>query len=191
MQKIIAFWKETEKLKLIERIPCLSDRKRRENDAEHSWHLALMIMTVKDEIGINFDELKALKLAIVHDLVEIYTGDSWPETEQEKNKKRQKEIISADKLFSLLPADMQKEYYGLWQEYDEGKTIESKVVKALDKICYTLQVEVSNNKIVWRGTTEDIGSHSRRPYALPYLEFNKELTNIFDHLDQEIENKKK
>lgn len=177
--KILAFLKETEKLKLIERIPYLSDKKRQENDAEHSWHLAIMLMTLEKDFKAKFDILQAIKLIMVHDLVEIHTGDDFVTTEEAKAKKHAAEDKSAKKIFGLLPPDLEQEFYDLWQEYDKGKTEESKIAKGLDKLSYALQHSISK-KINWH---EDADSaESTRAYAAKYIDPEPALREIFDHL---------
>jgi len=183
LQKILDFLVETEKFKLVERIPVLSDNFRRENDAEHSWHLALMVLALKDELGLDFDLEKALKIALVHDLPEIYTGDSWPANDEEKKVKKERETIAAEKIFSFLPKELNQEFKEYYREYEDGKTIESKIVKALDKICYSLQFSISNNIIYF---TNDSGHDRRKEYAQPHLEFNEVLSEIFDYFSEKI-----
>ncbi|MFA6963116.1 MAG: DUF1653 domain-containing protein [Patescibacteria group bacterium] len=183
LKKILDFLVETEKLKLIERIPVLSDKIRRENDAEHSWHLALMVMALKDKLGLDFDLEKALQIALVHDLPEIYTGDTWPSDEKEKKEKSEKEKLSANKIFALLPEEECEKFTQLWQEYEDGKTIEAKIVKALDKICYSMQFSISNNIVYF---DKDSGHTRRKEYAEPHLQFNETLTEIFDYFSEKI-----
>jgi len=183
LQSIINFLKEIEKLKLIERIPYLSDKKRRENDAEHTWHLAMMLLALEKELDLKIDILKTLKLILFHDLVEIHTGDSWVTSLEAKSKKRQAELDSAKKIFALLPPDLEKEFMDFWLEYEGGKTKEAKVAKALDKMHYALQFSVSK-KIEWPKP------HSRQSdieYALPYISFDKKLIAIHKQLMDDIE----
>ena len=184
LQQIADFLVEIEKFKLIERVACLSDQKRRENDAEHSWHLALMIMTLKDELGIAFDVSHALKIALVHDLVEVYTGDTWVNNAKDKKIKQQKEIEAANKLFCQLPSDLNEEMMSYWLEYEKAESIESKIVKGLDKICYPLQYSISG-KIVWHkqeDTTEE-----RRRYGKPHIEFNEVLQQLYNYFIDQLE----
>ena len=177
-QKILNFLKEAEKLKLVERINYLSDQQRRENDAEHSWHLALFLMCLEREPGIDFDMERALKMAALHDMVEIETGDGWVTDHSGKQEKKAREIAAAKKVFSSLPEDMAEEFFSLWREYDEGKTAESKILKALDKTLYHLQYSVSQ-RIEWDRPT----SHEEsREYAMPHLEFNQKIIDMFEHL---------
>jgi len=187
-KKMLAFWEETEKLKLIERIPVLSDGIRRENDAEHSWHLALMLMTVRRELDIKFNLGHALELAIIHDLSEIDTGDAWVEMPEAKRKKHQAEKVAADRIFGILPHVTGKQLKDLWLEYEEGKTPEAKIVKALDKICYSLQYGISN-KIVWEG--EACSDKRRKDYALPYVGHDETLAAILEYYSELIDRNQK
>ena len=187
LQKILNFLVETEKFKLVERIPVLSDKIRRENDAEHSWHLALMVMALKDELKLDFDLEKALKIALVHDLPEVYTGDCWPANDEEKKVKQERELVAAEKIFSILPDKLAVEFKEYWAEYEEGESVEAKIVKALDKICYSLQFSISNNIIYF---TNDSGHLRRKEYAEAHLKFNKVLSEIFDYFSEKIEQEK-
>lgn len=188
VKKILAFWEETEKFKLIERIAVLSDGIRRENDAEHSWHLALMLMTVKKELDMSFNLGHALELAAVHDLVEIDTGDDWVTTHEGKQEKHKAETMAADRIFGILPPKSGKELKDLWLEYEEGKTPEAKIVKALDKICYVVQYGISN-KIVWSGP--ECTNNDRKDYALPYVKYDKTLVTILEYYSELIDGNQK
>lgn len=183
LSKILNFLKEIEKLKLIERIPYLSNQTRQENDAEHTWHLAMMLLALEKEIDLKFDVLKTLKIILIHDIVEIHTGDSWVVTKAAKNKKHNAELESAKKIFSLLPDDLEKEFMSLWLEYEAGKTKEAKIAKALDKINYALQFSISK-KIEWPEP------HDRQvavDYAAPHISFDSMLIAIHEQLLDDIE----
>ena len=176
--KILQFIEEIEKLKLINRINTLSDCSRQESDAEHSWHLAMIILLLKDELGIKFNVEKAIKIALVHDLIEIYAGDSWPANDKEKIKKKIIEKESAEKLFAQLPRDLRNEFENYWLEYENAKTDEAKIVKGLDKIVYSMHYSISG-KIVWRKSEPSI--KATQIYAMPHVKHNKVLTDIFKY----------
>jgi putative hydrolase of HD superfamily len=188
LSTILNFIEEIEKLKHINRINTLSNRSRQESDAEHSWHLAMIIMLLKDELGISFDVNKAIKIALVHDLVEIYTGDFWPSNEQEKQEKKEREEKSAKKLFSQLTDDLKTEIEGYWREYEEMISEEAKVVKAFDKIIYPMHYAMSG-KIIYH-KEQDTGE-GRRLYGAPYVEYNKVLAEIFEYYNDKLDKTKK
>jgi len=100
-----------------------------------------------DELSVKFDVGHAIKLALIHDMGEIYTGDSWS-LKPDKKQKHAEEEKSMKKVLSVLPQDLQKELYNLWLEYENGETIEAKVAKALDKIIYSIQYATSQ-EIEW------------------------------------------
>jgi putative hydrolases of HD superfamily len=182
---ILDFIEEIEKLKHIKRINTLSDGSRQESDAEHSWHLAMIVLLLKDELGVKFDVDKAIKIALVHDLVEIYIGDSWPSNAKEKEEKIIIEEREAEKLFSKLPEDLKKEMKGYWREYEDAITIESKIVKGLDKIVYPMHYSMSGKIVYFK---EQSTSEERRAYGLPHVQHNKVLAEIFEHYNDKLDN---
>lgn len=186
--KILDFIEEIEKLKHIKRINTLSDCSRQESDAEHSWHLAVIILLLKDDLGEKFDLEKAIKIALVHDLVEIYTGDCWPANKKEIQEKKAREKKAAEKLFSQLPKDLEKEIKGYWQEYEDAKTAEAKTVKALDKIVYPLHYALSET-IVWH--KQQFTNGGRRVYGRPHVKHNLVLAGIFEHYNLRVDKTKK
>lgn len=186
--KILSFIEEIEKLKHIKRINTLSDCSRQESDAEHSWHLAMIVLLLKAELGEKFDVEKAIKIALVHDLIEIYTGDCWPANKKEIQEKKMREKKAAEKLFSQLPKDLKKEIEGYWLEYENKETIEAKTVKALDKIVYPLNYALSET-IVWHKEKSTTGG--RRVYGRPHVSHNKILAEIFEHYNLRVDKTKK
>jgi len=123
---------EADKLKSVERQNLLIDKSRRENTAEHSWHFALMAMTLYEYAADVVDINRVIKMAIVHDLVEVYAGDTFAFDEKGYESKLQRENEAADKLFSLLPPEKATEYRGLWQEFDQMKTPDAMYAAAID-----------------------------------------------------------
>ena len=113
----------------------LVDGSRRENDAEHSWHLAIMAMLLTEYADDkNFTLDKVLKMVIVHDLVEIYAGDTFAFDVKGNLEKEDKEKQAADKLFGQLPSNQGKQLRKLWEEFDEAKTPEARYAAALDRL---------------------------------------------------------
>lgn len=134
-QKQIGFILEIDKLKHIFRQTVLLDRSRTENDAEHSWHLAMMAILLSEyanEQGI--DIFRVVKMVLVHDLVEIDAGDTFAYDEKGHEDKEERELQAADRLFNLLPQDQAKEIYDLWREFEERHTAESRFAASLDRL---------------------------------------------------------
>jgi putative hydrolase of HD superfamily len=131
----IQFLTEADKMKNISRQTLLADKSREETDAEHSWHFALMAMTLFEYAGlegINLD--RVLRMAIVHDLVEIYAGDTFAYDAQGYEDKEVREQEAAGKLFSMLPDALASEYRLLWEEFDRMDTPDSLYAAAIDRL---------------------------------------------------------
>ncbi len=108
--------------------------KRRENDAEHSFHLALFAMILAEHSNERLDVLRVMKMVLIHDIVEIDAGDTYCYDEAGNSTKQEREEKAADRLFGLLPSDQQREYRGLWEEFERMDTPESKFAAALDRM---------------------------------------------------------
>ena len=117
--KQIEFIVEIDKLKKICRQTLLMDGSRNENDAEHSWHIALMAMVLSEYSSQDLNVDKVIKMLLVHDLVEIDAGDTFCYDEKANEDKAEREQKAADRIFSLLPPDQEKEFRALWEEFEE------------------------------------------------------------------------
>jgi putative hydrolase of HD superfamily len=185
IDKLIKFLKEIEKLKFIYRRVYLSDRKRKENDAEHSWHLAMFIILFEKDFP-KLNPEKMLKMALIHDLVEIYAGDTFSFDKSALASKNDREEKAAKKLFKLLPADLEREFNKIFREYDERKTPEAKFTQSFDKLLPILQNILSRGK-AWeefRITKQNVEDHKRK-----YHLHNKKIFFIFQKLISEVSRK--
>ena len=108
--------------------------KRRENDAEHSFHLAMLAMTLAEHANSQIDVLKVMKMVLIHDVVEIDAGDTYCYDTEGYKSKREREEKAADRLFGLLPDDQRDEYRELWEEFERVDTPEAKFAAALDRM---------------------------------------------------------
>ena len=132
LRKQLNFIMEIDKLKTITRRSYLADGSRKENDAEHSWHLAVMVLLLS-ELD-NIDVLKTLKMVLIHDLVEIDAGDTYCYDETGNAGKFERECLAAKRLFSLLPEEQGREFFELWREFEEQKTREACFAAVLDRM---------------------------------------------------------
>jgi len=131
----LKFLTEIDKMKNIMRQTLLLDKSRNENDAEHSWHFAVMAMTLFEYCAVeNVDINRVIKMALVHDLVEIYAGDAPAFDVAANEGKAEREQESADKLFALLPSDQSPEFRALWDEFEEMQTPDSMYANAIDRL---------------------------------------------------------
>jgi putative hydrolase of HD superfamily len=145
----IQFIIEIDKLKLILRQTLLTDGSRRENSAEHSWHLALMAIVLAEYAPEGVDQLLAIKMLLIHDLVEIDAGDTFCYDVQANENKAANEAQAALRLFGLLPADQAEEMRSLWEEFEARKTPTAKFAAALDRIQPMLHNQLTSGG-TWR-----------------------------------------
>lgn len=135
LRKQLEFLIEIDKMKLILRQTLTADGSRRENDAEHSWHLAMGAMTLYEHCPFEIDVSHTVKMALVHDLVEIYAGDTFAYDEKGHEDKFERELAAADKLFSMLPDEKQKkEFFDLWREFEDEQTNDARFAAAIDHL---------------------------------------------------------
>ena len=131
----IEFILEVDKLKKILRRTTLLDRSRQENSAEHSWHIALIVLVLAEYAEEdNLDLLQVIKLLLAHDLVEIDAGDTYCYDEIGGQDQKAREIKAADRIFSILPSDQAVSFRSLWDEYETRATPESQFANALDRL---------------------------------------------------------
>ena len=128
------FFREIDKEKFIGRQTYLTDGVRKENDAEHAWHMALMTILLSEYSNEKVDVLKTVTMLLIHDLVEIDAGDTYAYDEEGKKTKRARETAAADRIFGLLPKDQEEKLRALWEEFEEGQTAEAKFAHGMDHI---------------------------------------------------------
>lgn len=146
--KQVAFIKEIDKLKTIQRRTKLFHSDRHENDAEHSWHLAMMTIVLAEHADKPIDVLKVLKMVLIHDLVEIDAGDTFLYDAEKDHTNTEEELLAAQRIFGLLPAAQAAEFIAIWQEFEDGQTDEAKFARAMDRFEPLLQ-NSSNNGGTW------------------------------------------
>ena len=129
----VAFLVECDRLKEIFRQTLNTRSRRQENDAEHSWALCLFVITLVEHSNVHVDVLRILKMLLIHDLVEIDAGDTFAYDTARMADQHEREARAADRIFGLLPEDQAAEFRGLWDEFEEKQTPESKFATAVDR----------------------------------------------------------
>lgn len=129
----LQFILEIDKLKTVLRRTLIGDG-RRENSAEHSWHLAMLAILLGEYANQQVDTLRVLKMTLVHDIVEIDAGDTFVYDEAGEATKAEREKLAAERIFRLLPGDQAAELRGLWDEYEQRQSPEAKFAYALDRL---------------------------------------------------------
>lgn len=165
LRQQIEFLKEIDKVKYILRKTKLLNSDRHENDAEHSWHLALMALVLAEHSNEPIDILKVLKMVLIHDIVEIDAGDTFLFDQVNNHVNTDNEMIAAKRIFGMLPEAQASEFIMIWKEFEEGETAESRFAKALDRFEPVLQ-NTSNQGGTWA------------EYQIPYKSVYNKLSGI-------------
>ena len=147
--KQIAFIKEIDKIKYIQSRTKLFNSDRRENDAEHSWHLAMMAMVLSEYSDSKIDLLKVLKMVLIHDIVEIDAGDTFLYDQNKNHENTEEEIKSAKRIFGMLPEKQAAEFIKIWNEFEDGISDEAEFAKSMDRLEPLLQ-NTSNDGGTWK-----------------------------------------
>lgn len=147
LKQQIGFIVEVDKLKNIIRQNYLADGSRKEDDADHSWHLALMCVILAEYANEEIDVLKTVKMLLIHDLVEIDAGDTYAyDTTGAERSKKERENRAADRIFRLLPEDQAQQLRALWDEFEECKTAEARFASVMDRLQPFLLNRASNGR---------------------------------------------
>jgi putative hydrolase of HD superfamily len=152
-----------------------------ENDAEHSWHLAMIVITLSEYFP-GIDLLKALKMVLIHDLIEIYAGDTFAYDEKANLDKYQREKAAALKIFGFLPSDQSRELSNLWQEFEDASSPEAILANIADRI-QPLTLNICSEGKMWIAhevTREKVINRNA-------IVFEKGPAAISDYIKQQIE----
>ena len=148
LQQQIDFIKEIDKVKYIQRKTKLFNSDRNENDAEHSWHLAMMAIILAEHSNEPIDILKVVKMVLIHDIVEIDAGDTFIYDTQKNHINTDEERLAAKRIFGLLPQKQAEGLIEIWEEFEAGLTHEAKFARAMDRL-ETLLQNTSNSGGTW------------------------------------------
>lgn len=187
----LAFILEVDKEKNILRQTHLSGHGRRENDAEHAWHIAMMIYLLKEYSNEYFDVAKAMMMALIHDIVEIDAGDTYAYDTKELATQKEREEKAAERIFGMLPDDQRDELRNLFEEFEAGDTAEARFVKTMDNFQPLLlndsnggtdwrEHKVTRTKVVGRQQTSRLGSEVIWEYTEQLIKNNINKGSIKD-----------
>lgn len=140
---------ELDKMKSILRQTSLINEEQREDDAQHSWHISIMAMILENYSNEKIDLLKVIKMLLIHDLVEIYAGDTFCYDKEANGDKREREVEAAEKIFGMLAKDKERELRSLWDEFEEMKTPEALFAISMDRLQPMLN-NYFNNGGTWK-----------------------------------------
>jgi putative hydrolase of HD superfamily len=182
---------EVDKLKSIVRQNYLADGSRREGDADHSWHMALMCVLLKEYAKEEIDVMKTVTMLLIHDIVEIDAGDTYAYDLKANVSKNERELAAADRIFKLLPEDQAGELRSLWDEFEEGSTPEARFAATLDRLQPFLlnaasegkswrEHGVSFSQVMKRNEVTPLGSESLWEYQYQQMKQQVEKGNLRD-----------
>jgi putative hydrolase of HD superfamily len=148
LERQVSFLQEIDELKSVVRKSPLIDESRKENSAEHSWHLAMyaMILHKSSNEPVNLD--RVIRMLLIHDIVEIDAGDFPIHESSGASNQEELELKAADRIFGILPADQEKEFRSLWDEFESSKTADAKFAKSLDRFQPLIQ-NINTNGGTW------------------------------------------
>lgn len=146
LEQQLKFIVEIDKVKNIFRQTYLADGERKENDAEHSWHIALMAYLLQEYSEEPVDVPKVMLMVLIHDLVEIDAGDTYAYDSEGAKTKREREVKAAERIFGILPEDQGAYLRELWDEFEEYETADAKYAHLLDNFQPLLLNDASNGK---------------------------------------------
>ncbi len=191
LKKQMDFLLEVDKLKFITRQTYLSDGKRKENDAEHSWHLALMAVLLQEYSNQKVDLAKVITMVLIHDIVEIDAGDTYAYDAEGNKSKRRREEKAADRLFGMLPEDQGRKFRELWEEFEAYETSEAKFAHVCDNVQPLMlnnatdglawrEHQVKKSQVLNRNRRVGEGSEIMRAYIEEIIDKNVESGNLKD-----------
>lgn len=182
LKKQMDFLLEVDKLKFIYRQTYLSNGERKENDAEHSWHLALMAVLLQEYSNEPVDVVKVMTMVLIHDLVEIDAGDTYAYDAAGNQSKREREVRAADRIFNILPEDQAEKFRALWEEFEAYETPEAKFAH----VCDNMQPFMLNHATGGRSWQEHGVKKSQVLNRNRYLEDgSKTMKQYFDEIIEE------
>ena len=156
LRRQLDFLLELDKAKSVYRRSYVTAEDRNENDAEHMWHLAMCVLVLAEHASEPIDTLHALKLVLVHDIVEIDAGDVYVYDDAAAATKEALETAAADRIYAILPDDQRDELRSLWEEFEAKETPEARFAGSVDRLAPLLLNHATEGRS-WRdhGTTSD------------------------------------
>lgn len=150
LEQQLAFLKEIDKLKLVIRQTYLVDESRKENTAEHSWHIAMAAITLAEYADESVNMLHVLKMLLIHDIIEIDAGDTFAFDEKGYQDKPERERQAATRIFGLLPEEQGTELMALWREFEAVESNDAKFANAVDRLMPLLHNLWTDGRASWR-----------------------------------------
>ena len=180
--KDMEFIVELDKMKNVYRMTDVIGQNRKENDAEHSWHISIMAMILSEYSNEDIDLLKVIKMLLIHDLVEIHAGDTFCYDQVANGDKKERELIAAEKIYGMLDKKKGQELRKLWDEFEEEISPEAKFAASMDRL-----QPILNNYYNGGGTWKEFGIKESQVYkrVAPVKETSEDIWEYLDNLLQD------
>ena len=198
IEEQLNFIREIDKEKEIFRQTYLADGSRKENDAEHAWHMAIMAYLLREYANEPVDIAKVMLMCLIHDIVEIDAGDTYAYDENAKKTQHEREKKAADRIYGLLPGEQGRKLYDLWEEFEAQETPEAKFARTMDNIQPMLLNDASGgiswkehnvklSQILGRNERTHLGSETIWEYAYNnILKKHIQKGNIIDDVNENL-----
>lgn len=175
IKKQLDFMLELDKMKNLYRQTYVLHEDRKENDAEHSWHLAILALLLSEYAAQPVDVLHVMKMVLIHDVVEIDAGDTYCYDAEGYKSKADREEKAAQRIFGLLPDDQRDEFYTLWREFEDSETNDARFAAMLDRL-QPIMLNYTKGGRSW----QEHGIHKEQVLArnLPYLSESEQLADV-------------
>ena len=189
LEKQMDFLLRLDRMKQVVRQTYLADGSRKENDAEHSWHMAVMTAMLAEYANEPIDVGHTILLTLVHDIIEVEAGDTYAYDAAGNATKREREVRAAEHLYGLLPEDQGAYYRALWDEFEAMETPEAKFANAMDKMQPVILTDAADGKswkehgvhiaqVMGRNARTHEGSEELWTYEEELLRKNREKGNL-------------
>lgn len=178
-EKIFSFLSLIEKLHDLKRVMYRSDQKSTESDSEHTWHLCLFILCFEKELPKEVDRLKLIKLALLHDIPELYAGDTFAFDKQGRQGKKEREMQAARKLFDKLPSPIKEEFLELFEEFENNNTLEARYAQSFDKLQALFMSHLSKAKALHEN---NISAQQLKDYSYHLMQHDQLTKDLYDDL---------
>lgn len=179
LKKQLAFMLELDKMKALYRQTYVLHEDRKENDAEHSWHLAVLAILLSEYSSEPVDVTRVMKMVLLHDVVEIDAGDTYCYDTEAAKTKSDREERAAQRIFGLLPDDQRAEFYALWREFEDSQTVDARFAALLDRV-QPLILNYAKGGRSWR----EHGIHTEQVLArnIGYFSASDELSDLIEDI---------
>ena len=186
LEKQISFILELDKMKNLYRQTYVLHEERKENDAEHSWHIAIMAILLSEYANSDIDAAKVIKMLLLHDIIEIDAGDTYCYDVVGNSTKAEREEKAAQRIFGLLPDDQYREFYDLWREFEDSLTKEARFAAVLDRL-QPLLLNYTKGGISWL----EHGIHKEQVFKrnVDYFSESDELAELIKSVIDDAEKK--